>query len=103
MRKIRNKYTLKEFHKFLKTENILEKYIKHFTKRKSINWRIGYEQKTTFEEYFKERMEKKIPNLIRFAFEWEDTEDGHCFWEDMNDKWEKKYQEIRKDVFNNYD
>ena len=96
MEKIRNKYTLKEFHKFLKIENILEKYIKHFTKSQSIVWRNGYEQKTTFEEYFKERMEKKTPSLIRFAFEWEDTEDGYGFWEDMNYKWEQKFQEIRK-------
>lgn len=94
MGKLINKCVLKHFYRFLKKKNILDKYFINFTSLKNIAWREIYEQEKTFDIYAKDRLDKEFPNLIRYAFDWEKSEEGFIFWADMHDLWEKEYDRI---------
>ena len=96
MRKIINKCILKHFYRFLKRENIIEKYFINFTSLHNITWREIYEQEKAFDIYAKDRLDKECPSLIQYAFDWEESKEGYDFWHDMNNLWEKECSKITK-------
>jgi hypothetical protein len=96
MGKLINKYVLKHFYRFLKHNNIIEDYFINFTSLHNITWRESYGQEKAFDIYAKDRLSQSKPQLIQFAFDWEESEEGFDFWEDMNKLWEKEYDRITK-------
>lgn len=70
--------TKKYTYQFLTDNNILDKFIINLK-----NYRY-----LTFDEYIKWCMTNNINccNIINCAFDWEDTQEGHRFWSNLNYK-----------------
>lgn len=96
MGKLINKCVLKHFYRFLKHENIIKEYFINFTSSHNIVWRESYEQEKAFDIYAKDRLNQSKPQLIQFAFDWEESKEGFGFWEDMSNLWEMEYYKIKK-------
>ena len=96
MGKLIKKCVLKHFYIFLKHANIIEDYFNNFTSLHNIAWREFYEQEKAFDSYVNDRLSKSKPQLIQFAFDWEESEEGYDFWKDMNNLWEMEYNKIKK-------
>ena len=99
MKIIKKNFILKRFYKFLKEENILEKYISNFTHIDSVEWRIERHEYETFALYFNERFDRRFPGLILFSFNWECSNEGYDFWSDIDEKWETEFKKIKKIFF----
>jgi len=84
---MKNDYFMKLFLYFLNVENIHIKFIKCRNDRFNYDWVYQNFNDCDPNEY------------IHSAFYWEDTIDGHEFWENKDIKWKKtliKYRRLNK-------
>ena len=86
-----NKTILPLFIRFLKKEHSLEKYMKNLNSDNGYNLRMWYYENSDISYFLlKDIYVNKGYNLLNRAFRWNETEEGHTFWRDLNDKWKKK-------------
>lgn len=89
--KIDTKYgkkVLPLFIRFLKKENYLDKYMKNLNSKNGRALRYWYYQNDDICNFINLDLDFCGGyNLLNRAFRWNETEEGHSFWKNLNDKW----------------
>lgn len=86
-----NKIILPLFIRFLKKEHSLERYMKNLNSDNGYNFRLWYYENSDISYFLlKDIYANKGYYLLNRAFKWEETEEGHIFWRDLNNKWKIK-------------
>ena len=86
-----NKIILPFFIRFLKKEHSLQRYMKNLNSDNGYNLRIWYYENSDVSHFlFKDIYTNNGYNLLNKAFRWSETEEGHAFWQDLNNKWKFK-------------
>lgn len=86
-----NKIILPFFIRFLKKEHSLGRYMKNLNSNNGYDLRMWYYENSDVSHFLiKDIYVNKGYNLINRAFRWDETEEGHAFWQGLNDKWKKK-------------
>ena len=87
------------FFRFLKENKCANEYFKNFFKRHE---RIEYNE-LAFRNYFSQF---ELRDIIDFSFKWQETRQGHDYWENLNDYYKvrftntyEKYIELRKLIY----
>lgn len=88
------------FFRFLKENKCANEYFKNFFKRHE---HIKYNE-LAFRNYFSQF---ELRDIIEFSFKWQETRQGHDYWEKINDYYEglcstntyEKYIELRKLIY----
>lgn len=84
----RNKNILSVFIRFLKKEKCLDKYMKHLNSNNGYNLREWYYETDDICNFISLDLKSYYGyNLLNRAFRWNETEEGHYFWKDLNSKW----------------
>lgn len=98
--KTKNKLYLKEFIRFLKSNNLIEKYLKNVDCEKAKQFRRGYNFQFSTLDFIIDILKKNPYNLILYAFDWTSTDEGYAFWESVSFRWchylKKMYRIIKK-------
>lgn len=75
--------TKKIFFRFLKSNRVFYKYFRYFKKRKD----------NDFDVFLKNR---NSHGLFVAAFVWCETDEGHNFWRELDNEWQKQLNEKNK-------
>lgn len=90
--KIKTKY-IKLLYKFIKKNNLSDKFIRAFNDDYQIIWRYNFTHKAYITDYIIflfNNGSKIFDNFFLYAFNWRNTHEGHDFWANIHDKWRDK-------------
>ena len=76
----------KEFFKFLKENNLYDKWLNNLKDQHP----ISSTEERRWDNMYKRLYDNKSLEAINYAFCWRKTEEGHDFWEEKNKKWKCK-------------
>jgi hypothetical protein len=87
-----------DFRYFLEENDVLDKYVENFYNFEDTIWKevywIGYyysKDDYTLHDFLDELSKNGYKSeYIHHAFEWRKTEEGHHFWENINDNWKSQ-------------
>lgn len=98
--KIKTKY-IKLLYKFIKKNNLSDKFIRAFNDDYQIILRYNFTHKAYITDYtiflfnngisnVNENGSKTFDNFFLYAFNWRNTYEGHDFWANIHFKWRDK-------------
>lgn len=83
-----NKTILSVFIRFLKKEKCLDKYMKNLNSNNGYNLREWYYKTDDICNFINLDLNfYNGYNLLNRAFKWDESDEGHYFWYDLNSKW----------------
>lgn len=85
--KAKNKLYLKEFIRFLKFNNLIEKYLNNVDCEKAYQFRKSYQFQVSTIDFIIDVLKTYPKHLIINAFDWANTDDGYDFWEHVSIMW----------------
>lgn len=90
----KNQIILKKFVKFLRSKNVYEQYCNHFLQKRHS---FSSTDKNDFITFLIRIIHSYNGyNLFKYAFIWDFTTEGHEYWCNLNDEWNKILDEFNK-------